>query len=310
MAVDSILIINKSGGLVYQRNFEDSRKPVDGEANLMNSNDYLILASTLHGVFAIASQLTPTAIQLKANNDSNQGSGNTTTTKETDSVRMDDYSANRVASAASTTTIASTSASTATGTTMGTGKSSTAPSALGPNIGASNILHQHHRHAGTVPSIRRDGSSTSSYQLNQVTPYIPYVGMPHNNIASGANHSNTTVPVDMGSFKGDDYFKEPFVSWNTSGLRHMSTDQFTMFLYQTMTGLKFVAIKNNQVVGSPSANTTDVLGSIHLADNLLRKIYCLYSDYVMKDPFYSLEMPIKSSTFDSKVQSLIKNMNW
>ncbi|KAL3232276.1 Trafficking protein particle complex subunit 23 [Nakaseomyces bracarensis] len=290
MAVDSILIINKSGGLIYQRNFEDSRQPIgDNDASLMNSNDYLILASTLHGVFAIASQLTPKAIQLKANSDSGAA---TNTAKEAESIRSDEYTVSSSSSTLGNSTIGS------------------APSALGPNKGASSILHQHHRHPSNVSSVRRDGSSVSSNQLSQLTPYIPYVGMPHNNIASGANHSNTTGTVDLGSYKGDDYFKEPFVSWNTSGLRHMSTDQFTMFLYQTMTGLKFVAIKNNQVVGSPSANTTDVVGSIHLADNLLRKIYCIYSDYVMKDPFYSLEMPIKSSTFDTKVQNLIKNMNW
>ena len=72
MAIESLLIINKSGGLLYQRNFID--KPPQSQApnqpepqQQLNSNDYLILASTLHGVFAIASQLTPKALQLSQN---------------------------------------------------------------------------------------------------------------------------------------------------------------------------------------------------------------------------------------------------
>ena len=45
-------VINKAGGLVYQRNF------ADGLAQL-SSNDYLVLAGTLHGIHAITSRLSP-----------------------------------------------------------------------------------------------------------------------------------------------------------------------------------------------------------------------------------------------------------
>ncbi|CAG61667.1 uncharacterized protein GVI51_K11077 [Nakaseomyces glabratus] len=300
MALDSILIINKSGGLIYHRNFEDPRQPAkESDISKMNSNDYLILASTLHGVFAIATQLTPTAVQLKANS---SASGSDASAREMDSVKSEEYS---TVSSISNSSIAS-----ATGGAGGVSNTAKVPGpgAPGPNKAAANILNQGHRHLGSVSSGKKDGNNGRA-QISNLTPYIPYVGMPHNNIASGGN-SSANSPMDMGSFKGDDFFKEPFVSWNTSGIRHMSTDQFTMFIYQTMTGLKFVAIKNNQVVGSPSSNTTDIVGGIHLADNLLRKVYCLYSDYVMKDPFYSLEMPIKSTTFDEKLQQMIQNMNW
>lgn len=42
----AILIINKSGGLIYQKEFGN------GIAKL-SSNEYLILAGTLHGIHAI-----------------------------------------------------------------------------------------------------------------------------------------------------------------------------------------------------------------------------------------------------------------
>lgn len=40
-------------------------------------------------------------------------------------------------------------------------------------------------------------------------------------------------------------------------------------------------------------------------EQLLRKIYELYADYVLKNPFYSLEMPIRCELFDSNLQVLL-----
>lgn len=53
MAIYSLWIINKAGGLVYQREF------AEGLAKL-TSNEYLVLAGTLHGIHAITSRLSPT----------------------------------------------------------------------------------------------------------------------------------------------------------------------------------------------------------------------------------------------------------
>ncbi|XP_018097486.1 trafficking protein particle complex subunit 4 S homeolog isoform X1 [Xenopus laevis] len=41
-------------------------------------------------------------------------------------------------------------------------------------------------------------------------------------------------------------------------------------------------------------------------DTLLRKIYELYSDYALKNPFYSLEMPIRSELFDQNLRSTLE----
>lgn len=38
---------------------------------------------------------------------------------------------------------------------------------------------------------------------------------------------------------------------------------------------------------------------------LLKKIYELYADYVLKNPFYSLEMPIRCELFDQNLQLLL-----
>ncbi|EIN07149.1 Sybindin-like protein [Punctularia strigosozonata HHB-11173 SS5] len=52
MAIYGLWVINKAGGLVYQRNFGD------GLAQL-TSNEYLVLAGTLHGIHAITARLSP-----------------------------------------------------------------------------------------------------------------------------------------------------------------------------------------------------------------------------------------------------------
>ncbi|GJJ12539.1 hypothetical protein Clacol_006782 [Clathrus columnatus] len=53
MTIYGLWIINKAGGLVYQRNFSD-------DLAQLSSNEYLVLAGTLHGIHAITSRLSPT----------------------------------------------------------------------------------------------------------------------------------------------------------------------------------------------------------------------------------------------------------
>ncbi|KZT09611.1 Sybindin-like protein [Laetiporus sulphureus 93-53] len=52
MAIWGLWVINKAGGLVYQRNFGDGLPH-------LTSNEYLVLAGTLHGIHAITSRLSP-----------------------------------------------------------------------------------------------------------------------------------------------------------------------------------------------------------------------------------------------------------
>ena len=60
---------------------------------------------------------------------------------------------------------------------------------------------------------------------------------------------------------------------------------------QTRTGVKFV------VTAEPGTPELDML---------LREIYVLYSDCALKDPFYELEMPIRTDLFTSAVDALLE----
>lgn len=52
MGILAIMILNKAGGLIYQRDFNEGLKK-------LSSNDYLVLAGTFHGVHAITSRVSP-----------------------------------------------------------------------------------------------------------------------------------------------------------------------------------------------------------------------------------------------------------
>lgn len=41
-------------------------------------------------------------------------------------------------------------------------------------------------------------------------------------------------------------------------------------------------------------------------DVVLRKIYEIYADYVLKNPFYSLEMPIRCELFNENLKLLLE----
>lgn len=61
----------------------------------------------------------------------------------------------------------------------------------------------------------------------------------------------------------------------------------------SFTGVKFMVVSECVQIG---------------VEQLLRKIYELYADYVLKNPFYSLEMPIRCELFDVNLQSLLEQV--
>jgi hypothetical protein len=69
---------------------------------------------------------------------------------------------------------------------------------------------------------------------------------------------------------------------------------FGMFCFQSLTGLKIILI-----VSSKQAQN----------EYILKRIYELYCDFVLKNPFHTLEMPIRSEKFDIELMKLIKQWN-
>lgn len=104
----------------------------------------------------------------------------------------------------------------------------------------------------------------------------------------------------------------------SSGIEMLETDMFKLHCFQTLTGLFFSCCKDklySVVEFCAEQNCSDQtelffhfagIKFIILADprqsgidTLLRKIYEIYSDFALKNPFYSLEMPIRCVIFFS-----------
>lgn len=79
-----------------------------------------------------------------------------------------------------------------------------------------------------------------------------------------------------------------------TGLEVLESENFRLQCFTTMTGVKFLLFTD-----TTQANV----------DVTVRRIYDLYSDYVMKNPFYQLEMPVRCDMFDRKLLSYVREIN-
>jgi trafficking protein particle complex subunit 4 len=68
-----------------------------------------------------------------------------------------------------------------------------------------------------------------------------------------------------------------------------------MQCFNTQTGIKFLLFTDTLQTGVTEAT--------------MRRVYELYADYVMKNPFYQLEMPVRCDMFDRKLNSYIREIN-
>ena len=79
-----------------------------------------------------------------------------------------------------------------------------------------------------------------------------------------------------------------------------SPSSFTLHLFQTPTGLKFMCTTTN----SPSL--TSKHSSYPDGQSFLKKVYELYVDYALKNYYYMPEMPIRCEQFDYQLDRLVK----
>ncbi|KAG5367871.1 Trafficking protein particle complex subunit 4 [Yarrowia sp. C11] len=80
----------------------------------------------------------------------------------------------------------------------------------------------------------------------------------------------------------------------SSGIQTMETEKYALTCFQTVTGIKFLLI-------------TDLRQQF--VDSVLRRVYQLFADYVMKSPFYQLDMPIRCSLFDLHLNKYLESVS-
>ncbi|CZT07197.1 related to TRS23-TRAPP subunit involved in targeting and fusion of ER to golgi transport vesicles [Rhynchosporium agropyri] len=79
-----------------------------------------------------------------------------------------------------------------------------------------------------------------------------------------------------------------------SGIEVLETENFRLQCFQTLTGIKFLLFTEPQ-----QPNIDKVMG----------KVYELYADYVMKNPFYQLEMPIRCVEWERRLGVVVRGLN-
>lgn len=79
----------------------------------------------------------------------------------------------------------------------------------------------------------------------------------------------------------------------SSGINVIETDTFKLHCSQTLTGIKFV------VITDPRQGEQD---------QFLNKLYENYADFALKNPFYSIDMPIRCELFDVNLKLLLEQV--
>ncbi|KAF3050249.1 hypothetical protein E8E11_002155 [Didymella keratinophila] len=72
-----------------------------------------------------------------------------------------------------------------------------------------------------------------------------------------------------------------------TGIEVMESSHFRLQCFQTQTGTKFLLVTEPQ---QPNVDT------------MIKKVYELYADFVMKNPFYTVEMPIRIQEYSKRTQ--------
>lgn len=90
-------------------------------------------------------------------------------------------------------------------------------------------------------------------------------------------HSLNAIATQLSPLKG------------CTGITHLEAESFDLHCYQSKTGTKFFVTCSSEMQGVPK---------------LLGKVFDLYTDYVLKNPFYETEMPIRCELFDVNLERL------
>ncbi|PGH14661.1 hypothetical protein AJ80_05842 [Polytolypa hystricis UAMH7299] len=107
-------------------------------------------------------------------------------------------------------------------------------------------------------------------------------------LSSTTSTSTTTTAIPLSTSTSNTL---PNPSLPLTGLEVLETEKFRLSCFQTITGIKFLLF------------TDPLMANV---DVVMKKVYELYADYVMKNPFYQLEMPVRCEAFDRNLGSWLK----
>jgi hypothetical protein len=93
----------------------------------------------------------------------------------------------------------------------------------------------------------------------------------------------------------------------SSGVEVIEAETFKMTIFLTATGRVYylwTILRSDPLQGTKFVLLTSLTDTA--ADAALQRVYEAYADFVMKSPFHTPEMPIRTEKFDIKVAEVIK----
>mmetsp|Transcript_48797 Transcript_48797/g.66500 ORF Transcript_48797/g.66500 Transcript_48797/m.66500 type:complete len:148 (-) Transcript_48797:665-1108(-) len=110
-------------------------------------------------------------------------------------------------------------------------------------------------------------------------------------LSSAAPKLNTNDWLRLGStFHGLHAIAAQIAPVISNGIEKLETDILKLQCFQSRTGIKFVI--------TAEAGTPDL-------ESVLHSVYEAYADYVLKNPFYELDMPIRCELFTIQVKHIV-----
>ncbi|SBT79366.1 trafficking protein particle complex subunit 4, putative [Plasmodium malariae] len=86
-----------------------------------------------------------------------------------------------------------------------------------------------------------------------------------------------------------------FKSLEKKGIEAIEGNGFKIQCFDTLTGIKIFIVHKDDLNVEVST--------------YLKKVYELYSDIILKNPFYDIDMPIRSAVFNEHIEKLFSNIN-
>ncbi|PGH13071.1 hypothetical protein AJ79_03908 [Helicocarpus griseus UAMH5409] len=134
------------------------------------------------------------------------------------------------------------------------------------------------------------GTSTPTSSGATPTPSTATTAASHHHHTSSLSASaRTSSPIPFPASTANSTLPNP--SLPATGLEVLETEKFRLTCFQTVTGTKFLLFTDPLMAG---------------VDVVMKQIYELYADYVMKNPFYQMEMPVRCEAFDRHLGGWVK----
>ena len=112
------------------------------------------------------------------------------------------------------------------------------------------------------------------------------------NLSSNAPPITVNDCLRLGStFHGLHAITTQIAPIKSGGIEKVETDHFKLHCFQSLTGTKFV------LTATPTLSDMDAI---------LAEIYTIYSDYVLKNPFFETDQAIRCELFNKHIDALFK----